>query len=268
MSASRIADEVLAGKPLSCEVIDAHTHITPYTSFSWYQYRPELDEAIRMMDRLGIDTIVTAPHAFAGSYCEQANAIAARAIQRYPGRVLGYVTFNPVFGLGEAKRLTRKYLGRDGFVGFKFLSGAHGTLLEAPYAFGFKTAHERRLPVLCHKWGESPPTAEFRTVAEKYPDLSLLIGHGGGNRDSYLACARLCADFSNVFIEICGGLGCNLWIEDVVAAAGADRIIFGTDMVNLDPRNDLGRVAFADLPDDDKKKIFAGNFKKILGKRR
>ena len=263
-----VVNDVLAGKPLSCEVIDAHTHLAQYTASGWYQYQPELDNSIRMMDRLGIDTIVTAPHPLIGSYCEKANAITAEAIKRYPGRVLGYVCFNPVYGVPEARKLTRKYLDRRGFVGFKFLPGYHGTLLADAYAYGFGVANERRLAVLCHKWGESPSTAEFRTMAEKYPDLSLLIGHGGGNRNTYLACAKLCADFPNVFIEICGGLGCDLWLEDIVAAAGAERIIFGTDMVNLDPRNDLGRVVFADIPEADKHKILAGNFRKILGRRR
>ncbi len=263
-----LVTEVLAGKPLSCEVIDAHSHITPYTKGGWYQHRPDLDDVIRTMDHLGIDTIVTAPHPLVGSYNAEANAITAAAIKRHPGRVLGYVCYNPVFGVAEARTITKRYIDQKGFVGFKFLSGYHGSLLSDGYAYGFDAANERRLPVLCHTWCGAPPTAEFRKIAEKYPDVSLLVAHGGGNRDTYLDFAKLCAEFPNVFIEICGGFMCDLWFEDIVAAAGAERIIFGTDIINVEPRLDLGRVVFADIPEADKRNILAGNYKKIIARRR
>jgi hypothetical protein len=164
--------------------------------------------------------------------------------------------------------MTEEFIGEQGFVGFKYLSGYHGTLLSEPYEYGFSIANERRMPVLCHTWSGNPPASEFRKIAEKYPNLSLLAAHGGGNRHTYLEFAGMCKDQPNLFIEICGGLMCDLWLEDIVAVAGADRIIFGTDMVNLDPRNDLGRIVFADIPEDDRKRILAGNFKNILGKRK
>jgi hypothetical protein len=37
-------------------------------------------------------------------------------------------------------------------------------------------------------------------------------------------------------------------------------------MINLDARYDLGRVVFAGIPEDDKKKILACNYEGILGR--
>ena len=261
-----IASEVLAGIPISCEVIDAHTHITPYTNTGWYQYQPELSTLIHDMDRYGVNTIVTAPHALVGSYSEEANSITVAAMKEYPGRILGYVCFNPEYGLAETKSIVKKYWGKPGFVGFKFLSGYHGSLLSEPYAYALSVANEHHAPVLCHTWANSPPFSEFRTVAKKYPKLSLIAGHGGGSRSTYKDAIAACKDHSNLFIEICGGLYCDWWLEDIVADAGAERVIYGTDAINLDMRYDLGRVVFADLPESDKKKILAVNFKKILAK--
>lgn len=261
-----LKEEVLAGKPLSCRVIDSHTHICQYTYSGWYQYQPELENVVRDMDRYGIDTIVTAPHPIVGSYCDLGNRITCEAIKKYPGRIFGYIIFNPAYGMKEAKRLTRKYVGTDGFVGFKFLSGGyHGSLLSDPYQYGFKVADEFHAPVLCHTWSGNPPISEFREVAEKFPNLTLIMAHGGGSRKTYQECIGLSKDFPNVFIEICGGLACDWWLEDIVAEIGPDKIIYGSDMINLDARYDLGRVVFAGIPEDDKKKILARNYEGILG---
>ena len=124
----KIHEEALAGKPLSCEVIDAHTHIGAYTNMGWYQYKPELKEVIAMMDRCGINTIVTAPHAMVGSYYEIANKISADAIKKYPGKIMAYLVFNPIFGVDETKKQIKQYFGKQGFVGFKFLAAGRRAL--------------------------------------------------------------------------------------------------------------------------------------------
>ena len=43
-----------------------------------------------------------------------------------------------------------------------------------------------------------------------------------------------------------------------------DNLIFGTDAIDLDARFDFGRVAFSTLSDEDKRKIFAGNYLRLL----
>ncbi len=259
-----LKEDVLSGKPLACRVIDSHTHICQYTYGGWYQCQPELENVVRDMDRYGIDAIVTAPHLIVGSYCDLGNRITAEAIRKYPGRIFGYVIFSPAYGIEEAKRLTGEYVGAEGFVGFKFLSGYHGSLLSEPYQYGFKVADELHAPVLCHTWSGNPPISEFREVAERYPNLSLIMAHGGGSRKTYQECIALSKDFQNVFIEICGGIVCDWWLEDIVNETGAGKIIYGSDMINLDTRYDLGRVVFADIPEDDKKKILACNYEGIL----
>ncbi len=259
-----LKEEALAGGPLSFRIIDSHTHICSYNYGSWYQYQPELERVISDMDRYGIDVIVTAPHPLVGSYCDLGNKITADAIKRYPGRIFGHIILNPVYGLKEAKELTEKYIEVDGFLGFKFLSGYHGSLLSDTYDYAFSVADELKAPVLCHAWNNSPPISEFRKIAEKFQNLTLIIAHGGGSRSSYKECIDLANYFPNVFIEICGGIVCDWWFEDIFKAANPDRIIYGSDMINLDPRYDLGRVVFADISEADKKKVLAVNYEAII----
>ncbi len=51
----------------------------------------------------------------------------------------------------------------------------------------------------------------------------------------------------------------------MVHEAGADRVLFGTDLPFLDPRPQLGRVAFAKISDDEKRLILGLNASRIFG---
>ena len=55
-----------------------------------------------------------------------------------------------------------------------------------------------------------------------------------------------------------------LSFSDIAGLVGVDRMIFGTDAIDLDPRFDFGRLAISDLPDDAKKMIFAENYLRLL----
>jgi len=73
-----IRDQAFAGLPLSCPVIDAHTHIGAYHMSGWHQKYDRVDTGLVLEDlaRLGIDCIVTAPHVLVQERMEEANRIA------------------------------------------------------------------------------------------------------------------------------------------------------------------------------------------------
>lgn len=56
----------------------------------------------------------------------------------------------------------------------------------------------------------------------------------------------------------------SLGVEDIVDLVGEDKVIFGTDVLNLDPKYELGKVALSPLSDMVKKKIFAENYLNLL----
>ena len=53
-------------------------------------------------------------------------------------------------------------------------------------------------------------------------------------------------------------------IEFLVEQVGADRVLYGSDLPMRDPTPQLAWVCYAKISVDDKKKILAENFKKIL----
>ena len=65
---------------------------------------------------------------------------------------------------------------------------------------------------------------------------------------------------SNLYMEICGSMSNTLEMEEIVSLAGEDKVIFGSDMINLDARYDFGRVVFSTLDDEVKKKYYQKTF--------
>ena len=262
-----IKQEAYLGKPISAFIVDAHTHISPYYLNGWYQNPDRISNSsvIEIIDRLGIDCIVTAPHSIILGMMTYANEIAAAAVKEYPGRIYGYISICPVEGLSAVKAQLKKYGKHTGFLGFKFLPGYHGSLGQPEYQYAADFANEASCPVLIHTWANDPPLAEVRKLAEARPHMKLLCAHqGGGSAELSRKLANIMKQQPNIYMEICGSLSNTMALEDLVEIAGEDHVIYGSDMINLDPRYDLGRVVFAPLPDSIKKKLLSQNFLSLL----
>lgn len=218
-----ILDEAFAGLPLSCPVIDAHTHIGPYHMSGWHQKYDRVDTNLILEDlvRLGIDCIVTAPHPMVQERMEDANQIAAEAAAMYPGRVYGYISIVPGCGMTAVKQELRIYGESPAFLGLKFLTGYHGALLQPEYEYALDFAEEMGCPVLCHEYGNIPNRAEFEQTLNKRSKLKLLIAHqGGGFAADTRACAPIIRQHENAYMEICGSLDNQLPLEAIVELVG------------------------------------------------
>ena len=262
-----IREEAFAGLPLSCPVVDAHTHIGPYHMSGWHQKYDRVDTGLVLEDltRLGIDCIVTAPHPMVQERMEEANRMAAEMAIQYPGKVYGYISIVPSCGMDAVKKELETYREKPAFLGLKFLTGYHGDLLQPEYEYAMDFADEMGCPVLCHEYGNIPNRAEFVEALKTRHAMKLLIAHqGGGFAADTRACAPIIRDHENAYMEICGSLDNSLPVEAIADMVGEDKVIFGTDAINLDSKYELGKVAFSTLDDHIKEKIFAGNYLHIL----
>ena len=261
------SDLALAGQPLPCQIIDAHTHIGPYHMSGWHQKYDRVDTGLVLNDlaRLGIDCIVTAPHPMVQERMTEANRIAAEMAAKYPGKVYGYISVVPSCGMDVVKSEVEAYKDHPAFLGFKFLTAYHGDLLQPEYEYAMDFADEAGCPVLCHEYGNIPDRKEFVEALKTRHNMKLIIAHqGGGFAAETRACAPIIRDHENAYMELCGSLDNALPTEAIVDMVGEDKVIFGTDAINLDPKYELGKVAFAPMKDEVKKKIFAENYLKVL----
>lgn len=262
-----IREQAFAGAPISCPVIDAHTHIGPYHLSGWHQKydRTGTAEIIEDFTRLGIDCIVTAPHPMVQGRMEEANALAAEAARQFPGKVYGYISVVPQCGMAAVKEAIRLYGSDPHFVGLKFLSGYHGEVLQPEYEYAMDFADEVKCPVLCHEWNDVPKRTGFSAALKTRHDMKLIIAHqGGGSAEDTRACAPIVRDHENAFMELCGSLDNAMPVEQIAELVGVQKVIFGTDGINLDFKYELGRVAFSPMDEEAKKKIFAENYLRLL----
>ena len=262
-----IKETAFLGKPLDVPIIDAHTHIGPKYRRAWHQHPDYVSVAsqVETYDRLGINCCVTAPHQLCDAMSVLTNETAAKAAEDFPGRVYGYIYVALFEGMDVARQNIEKYSKNPAFVGVKLLGGYQGQYDHPIYQYAADFANEVSCPVLCHTFSNVPPIRQTAQLAENRPNLKLLIAHqGGGHPEQTEEAAKYVREMPNVYMELCGSLYNTLSFADILKLVGEDKMIFGTDAIDLDPRFDFGRVAFADISETAKKKIFAENYLKLL----
>lgn len=261
MNKSKYAKEFMEnGKLLSVPTIDAHTHMGAVygTSLSM----SNADEMIEMMDRQNIEMVFCSPHSALFDPAAM-NTELEDAMCRYPGRIKGFFSFNPNYAQEYLAKID-DVLTIPGYIGFKFLPAYHRYALDGE---GFRKVLEfidyNKLVLLVHTWGSDPynSTKQVENVLKKYPELTLIMGHSApGECEKAIT---LASQYENVYLDLCDIHRHNGIVDKMVEGAGADKVLFGTDMPWYDPTYCLGSILFSHISDEEKYKIIYGNAKKI-----
>lgn len=286
MNPSPIAQEYLEkGQSLSCPLIDMHGHLGPFWG-AWLPSAP-LNKMQRRLERCGVQRIVCSSHAALAYDVEGGNALMQEVINAHADQFLGYWVINPNYSNVVEKDL-RNFDRLHGFVGLKFWPDYHLVPVTSPkYAPALAFANERRLLVLVHTWGESlyDAPALLGEVAARYPHARFLMGHSGhGEWETSVKVAR---ELPNVYLDLTsvpnphdfrlmpGGAltprepmsspQVNGLIEFLVAGAGSEKIVFGSDLPWYSEHYHTGAVLFARITDEDRHNILHRNAEKLLG---
>ena len=95
-------------------------------------------------------------------------------------------------------------------------------------------------------------------ASDRIPDLRPYrrrLGTGGPGRPAH----------RNVAVDLAGGNPVAGITEMAVHELGAERVIYGSDAGGRSFASQLAKVHGADVPDEAKRLIFAGNLKRLLG---
>jgi len=255
---SDLLNQALEGKPLDCEVIDMHAHLGRY-AFGI----PDLDpqSVIDSMDRIGISQTIFSHMRVLSPDIEWGNAEMLRYIRAFPDRIRGYVGLYPI-GADLLPKRVEHWLDQ-GFTGLKLHNGNGHNYLHPDYDAAYAIAHERRLPVLFHTWG-GPEHDELRAINKKYPDAVLIAAHAGSTSpESYIELGR---DHENIYIDTVLSVAPRGIVKHLVDGAGADKVLWGSDVLFFSNTQQIGSVLGADISDDDKIKLLSGNMKRVLAR--
>lgn len=250
-------------------IIDAHGHLGAWRQF--YIPRTDAYSMVEVMDRCGVRAVAVSGMLSIGPDYRAGNRAVAEAADAFPGRFIGYVTANPNYPPGEVERELEHWFGTHPWMrGIKLHPVFHHYPVTGPnYRVAFEAAVRYRAPVLSHTWGEGEEAllcgpAMFAELAEAYPSVPILLGHSGGLLTGYRAAVEVARRYPNVYLETCGSFQAMGMIEYLVDAAGADKVLFGSDVAYLAQTAELGRVVYAKLSTQDKRKILGQNAARLF----
>ena len=132
--------------------------------------------------------------------------------------------------------------------------------------------HELGLMIMQHTWfkaagkddpGESTP-AELAILARRHPEITFVSAHAGGDWERGIRAVRDCP---NVWVETSGFSPTAGFIEMALRELGAERILFGGHFMSRSVGTEFGKIIGADISDDERRLIFGGNLRRLLGRR-
>jgi predicted TIM-barrel fold metal-dependent hydrolase len=175
-----------AGAQQKRMIVDSQVHLWPASTPErpWVpNSRPQLPEpftierVVPLMDEAGVDRVVIVPPSLEGERVDYAQ----EAVKRYPGR-FGIMAR---IALDKPDRAARLATWRDqpGVLGVRLLFGPRESpwLTDGTADWFWPAAEKAGLPVMFLTWGQ---TSLFARIAERHPQLTLIIDHmGAGRRD-------------------------------------------------------------------------------------
>jgi len=234
-------------------VVDAQIHLWKAESEDWKWVpglQPQLpwpftiENAIAMMNEAGVDRAVVVPPSWPGDR----NDYALEAVKRYPTRfaVMGKLPLQDPRSLD----LLAKWKEQPGMLGVRVIFNNAQTIpwLTDGTADRFWPAAEKAgLPLMCFAPGR---TAAFGKVAERHPQLQLILDHMGVTaamlKDNKVAEAiadtAALAKYPNISVKLSASPGISRqpypfrdvadYIKRVFDAYGPERSYWGTDITN------------------------------------
>jgi len=238
-------------------IVDCHCHAGEGDGFTGpWDTRASLDRYLVRARRAGIDRTVVFS-AFHSDYAH-ANAQVATIVAQYPRRLIGFVFVNPVRDRGRVDALIDGAVEHWGFRGIKVHQHDGRITREICEA-----ARRWRLPVLYDVMGE---VTAVDLAAREYPDVSFIVPHLGSFGDDYraqVAVIDLLVRFPNVHADSSGVRRFDL-LEEAVARAGAQKLLFGSDGPWLHPGVELAKIRALGLGPSEEALILGGNLLRLI----
>ena len=230
---------------------DSHGHCG-YRS-QRHLFRDDPDRLLGEMDRCGVQACCIFAFLCFGD-TRTANEATFELVGRFPDRFVGFTWINP--NHGEAACLEQLEIGlANGMRGIKMLTPIHKYPADGPVVdLACRFAHERGLFILNHGWGDVETLRRWLT---DYPGACYITGHSDGRF------AELTQAFDNLFICSCPF---HTWqrTEQYVRRYGADRILFGSDLLDLPIAWGLGPILYAKVSEEEKRLMAGENLRKLL----
>jgi predicted TIM-barrel fold metal-dependent hydrolase len=242
-------------------VIDGHIHIGDWPHAATFA---NVDEAVResraYLDANGVDAFCAVSGGYnigPGADYRLGNDFLLAVWKKLKDRMVPFLSVNP----NDTKENILAELERMYAAGVRCIKlindyqehyPGDGPTMMALYEY----ADAHRMLVFNHGWAPEV----IRKIAKKFPRTDFIFAHyGGGWQDDVLR------ERKNVYTNI-WSLGPMGWLERGIKKVGAHKFMYGSDGFLNSLSVGLGPVVFADISDDDKKKVLGLNVARLLNK--
>lgn len=261
--------EARQGKPQSSLVIDMHAHMldeglnSAGSGYAMYKGGPKGTHELAR--RMGVDAMgIMSWNGTVGVHADQGNQCVTDAINAFPDFYWGLATVDVLHETAESTRAKFEQIFKDKrFLGLKPYPQYGVPYNDPRFDPWWQFGNERKLYCGLHPVNWFQP-GEFESICSRFPDLTVVAYHGGGDYTIADTCIALAKKFPNFMIEITLTPVCAGIIDYLVENAGADRVLYGSDLPMRDPRQQFGWVAYSRLSIEDKLKVLGGNAKRLL----
>jgi predicted TIM-barrel fold metal-dependent hydrolase len=242
-------------------IVDFHTHVDEAEAFGWID---PPDKLVPLLDEAGIAKAACMTYVDLPGGNPEALDYIARAVSRFPDRLIGFARLNPNYRQ-EAEAALRRAVAELGFLGVKL----HPTSTLAhpagePTVALMRLAGTLGVPVLFH-CGDDPYTTPqaIAAGARQAPDTAVVLGHMGGyfHVDDAIAMAERQA---NLYLET-SAMPYPGKIAEAVERVGAERVVFGSDGPGCNPALEVEKIRILGLDAGAEGLVLGGNAARILG---
>lgn len=246
-------------------IIDAHTHLGSPPEM--YTPAKEVHQVIELMDHLGIDLCICSHLTALQGSLNEGHRMLVEEIKEARGRILGFAVFNPHYP-NESMKWVKECSNLADFVAVKIHPALHCYPPDGEkYRILWNYVAHNDIPIMSHTWDYDPENPAqnfshpslFAEIAEKYPSLKLILGHAGGRYNAHLEAIKLAREYGNIYLELAGDSFLPGLIEYFVKEIDVKKILYGSDMIWIDPRYHLGSIMEANINEETKKKILGQN---------
>lgn len=241
--------------------IDMHTHInhgSRFDSDTRIGYSADLEDLILINRAAGIEKMFCCTFAscLSTEVIVEENEYMHTLIDRVDC-LYQWVVIDP--RIEETFAQAERMLQHKKCVGIKLHPLCHEYSLEEYAEKIFSFASRFQSIVLIHPEKDA---SYIIPIANSYPDVTFIIAHLGGK--GYVDAIEF-AEHKNVYTDTSGiASSNNLMVEYAYNRVGADRILFGTDTYSAAFQR--GRIEFALIPEEDKRKILLDNSAMLFSK--